>query len=278
MSDLRVVTGDKIVTCGSCFAENIAKQLTDAGFSVDINPFGMVYNPSSLAKSFTELLDEKKYTAGELFQYENLYHSFAHNSRFSDRTPDAVLDKINTRLQYSSAFLRDANILIITFGTAYVYRLREIGEVVSNCHKLPENRFIRNRLSADDILKEWNPLLNRLKDENKSLNIIFTVSPIRHFRDGFHENQLSKSVLLLATDELIKGHSGFCHYFPAYEILLDDLRDYRFYDDDLLHPSNKAVDYILEKFSEMFFDKTTVLTVSEFKKTQKTLRHKPLIV
>jgi hypothetical protein len=274
-ADFRITHDDKISVFGSCFAENIAKKLSDAGFTFDINPFGTVYNPASIARSLAGLIERRQYNLDALFQNEGLYHSFSHHSRFSGVNPDETLERINSRIRCSSDFLRKADILVITFGTAYVYVLRETGEIVSNCHKAPENRFRRYRLLVKDIVDEWMLLLDKLKSINPQIRVIFSVSPVRYLRDGFHENQLSKSTLLLAVNELTKFNPGSI-YFPAYEILLDDLRDYRFYDDSLTHPTSKAIDYIWEKFSDAFFDKMTVQRAKDFFNTAKMLNHIPL--
>ena len=275
-SDLKISHSDKIMMQGSCFAENISSKFTNAGFSIDLNPFGIAYNPLSLSHNLNRLLDNKLYTEDELFKDKDIYHSFSHHSRFSGTDRDEVLTKINSRLELSSTFLRTANLLIITFGTAYVYHLQSNGAVVSNCHKVPAKFFTYKRLTIEEIISEWNGLIVRLQMFNPSLKILFTVSPIRHWKDGAHENQLSKSILLLSIDELLRNHSH-CFYFPAYEILLDDLRDYRFYSEDMLHPSSQAIDYIWGKFSETCFDNETIKKAHEFEKIQKSLNHIPLI-
>lgn len=260
---------------GSCFAESIASRLADAGFSIDANPFGIAYNPLSLAQNLDQVLDNKVYQPNDLFKDQELYHSFSHHSRFSGVNPDAVLEKINSRIASASAFLRTAKRIIFTFGTAYVYRLQSTGEIVSNCHKLPARHFAYERSTIDEIVEKWNRLLLRLKTFHPDLAVLFTVSPIRHWKNGAHENQLSKSILLLAVDELIRNHSHCC-YFPAYEILLDDLRDYRFYAEDLLHPSSQAIDYVWEKFKEAWMDRETLQKAREYEKIQKSLNHVPL--
>jgi len=259
---------------GSCFAENMASKFMNAGFSIDLNPFGIAYNPLSLSQNLNRLLDNRPYGADELFNDNEIYHSFSHHSRFSGADPDEVLTKINSRMDQSSAFLRTAHLLIVTFGTAYVYRLQSNGNVVSNCHKLPAKFFTYKRLTINEIVKEWNGLIHRLQMLNPSLRILFTVSPIRHWKDGAHENQLSKSILLISIDELLRNHS-LCSYFPAYEILLDDLRDYRFYAEDMLHPSTQAIDYVWEKFTEAWFDKETLKKAYDFEKINQSLNHIP---
>jgi len=274
-SNLKVLHSDKIMMKGSCFAENMASKFMNAGFSIDLNPFGIAYNPLSLSHNLNRLLDNKPYTKDELFKDKDIYHSFSHHSRFSGTDPNEVLTKINSRLVLSSTFLRTTNLLIITFGTAYVYRLQSNGGVVSNCHKIPAKFFSYKCLTIEEITREWNDLIVRLQKINPSLKILFTVSPIRHWKDGAHENQLSKAILLLSIDELLRNHS-FCFYFPAYEILLDDLRDYRFYSEDMLHPSSQAIDYVWGKFSETYFDNETIKKAYEFEKIQKSLNHIPL--
>ena len=195
---------DRVVMMGSCFAENIGRKLEENKFSVDINPFGTLYNPASVAEGLRMLLRPEYFTPGDLFQHEGIYHSFTHHSRFSAPSEEECLGHINSRLSESSDFLRKATRLVITLGTAFVYRLKSDGRIVSNCHKLPEKMFDRQRLSTQEIVEDWKPLLLALWEQNPALKILFTVSPIRHWKDGAHENQLSKATLLLATDALQK--------------------------------------------------------------------------
>jgi hypothetical protein len=274
-NDFKITHDCKIAMMGSCFAENMASEFLNAGFSVDVNPFGIAYNPSSLAQNLNRLSDNKPFVAEELFRDNDLYHSFSHHSRFSGSNSDEVLSKINSGMNRSLDFLRTADLLIITFGTAFVYRLQSTGEVVSNCHKLPAKLFTYQRLTIENIVEEWNDLIARLQTLNPSLRILFTVSPIRHWKDGAHGNQLSKSILLLSVEELLRNHSR-CFYFPAYEIVLDDLRDYRFYAEDMLHPSSQAIDYVWEKFTEAWFDGETLKKAREFEKLHRSMNHVPL--
>jgi hypothetical protein len=259
---------------GSCFTENISVKLSAAGFNIDVNPFGVVYNPLSLSLNLNRLMDEKCYVGNELFRDKDLFHSFAHHSRFSGTNLSETLEKINSRLEHSSAFLRKANILIVTFGTAFVYRLQTTGAVVSNCHKLPTSLFIHERMGLEDIATEWNHLIKRLKKYVPGIKILFTVSPLRYLKDGFHENQLSKATLLLAIEKITRDNPD-TYYFPSYEIVMDDLRDYRFYAEDLIHPSGQAIDYVWEKFSEAYFDKETQQIAREFESVERALRHEP---
>ena len=267
---------DKVMMIGSCFVENISERMLHAGFAVNVNPFGVVYNPASVADSLRQLIVYQPYTEEDLFLHEGIYHSFSHHSRFSGTDKVAVLEKINTSLAEASDFLRQANLLIITFGTASVYCLASTGEIVSNCHKLPAREFEEKRLTVEQITELWKQLIKELRTVNPDLKILFTVSPIRHRKHGEHANQLSKSVLLLAIDEIVQSHTQ-CFYFPAYEIVLDDLRDYRFYADDLIHPNSQAIEYIWEKFSDTYFEPPTVELIREYEKQQKRNAHKPII-
>ncbi|MDR1526054.1 MAG: GSCFA domain-containing protein [Dysgonamonadaceae bacterium] len=263
---------DQVMTTGSCFAENISERMLQGGFTVDVNPLGIVYNPASVAGSLQDLIRRRTYTEADLFLHEGVYHSFSHHSRFSGADSRAVLEKINASIAHSSAFLRKANLLIITFGTAHVYRRVSTGQVVSNCHKRPAREFEEQRLTVEQITEQWNGLIRDLQALNSGLKILFTVSPIRHWKDGAHANQLSKAILLLAVNELVQSNAQ-CYYFPAYEIVLDDLRDYRFYAADLVHPNSQAVDYIWEKFGEVYFDKCTRELVMEYEKRHKQMCH-----
>jgi hypothetical protein len=270
----RISHSDKILLIGSCFAENTGNRLEASCFQADVNPFGVLYNPLSVASGLEDLLQERIFSGEDIFEYRGLYSSLSHHSRFSALTKQACLEKINSRMAFSSSFLKEANVLMVTFGTARAYRLKENGMAVSNCHKLPAGRFFQERLDVREIVETWSALTERLKKHFPALEILLTVSPIRHWKDGAHENQLSKSVLLLAIEELQKKN-GFIHYFPSYELLLDDLRDYRFYAEDLLHPSAIAMDYIWEKFSDAYFDEKTKAVIKECNLIRRDLEHRP---
>ncbi|MDR3140820.1 MAG: GSCFA domain-containing protein [Tannerellaceae bacterium] len=266
---------DEIMLMGSCFAENIGTKLNEAKFTADINPFGILYNPASVALSLKALLYPAPFSPGELFEHEGLFHSFAHHGRFSAPSPEESSDKINRRLAVSAANLSKASRLILTFGTAFVYRLKSNGRIVSNCHKLPEKMFFREFVPADAILAEWNTLLLSLWEQNPDVKVLFTVSPVRHWRDGAHANQLSKATLLLAVDALQKKYPERIAYFPAYEIMMDELRDYRFYAGDMLHPSSVAIDYIWECFTRHCLARESQVVLKEWLEIQKAINHKP---
>ena len=266
---------DKTLMLGSCFVENIGRILKEKKFSVDINPFGTLYNPASVAEGIRLLLHPKPFTSNDLFQNEGVYHSFTHHSRFSSTSEEECLRMINERLASSTHFLGEANRLIITFGTAYVYRLQTTCQIVANCHKLPEKLFIRQRLNTEEIVEDWNALLKELWENNPKLQILFTVSPIRHWKDGAHENQLSKATLLLAIDSLQKQHPEQIAYFPAYEIVMDELRDYRFYANDMIHPSTLTIDYLWQRFTERFVSAQAIQVLKQWEEIEKAINHKP---
>lgn len=265
----------KLMVLGSCFAENIGNILLDNKFDINLNPFGIVYNPQSLQQSLEILLREEKINQEDLFKNEGLYHNFHFHGRFSDADSEQALSKMDNSVSEAAQVLKNADFLILTLGTSYIYKLKSTQSVVSNCHKLPGNLFSRNILSVEQITKSWSELLKMLHGLNPKMKVIFTVSPIRHLRDGAHQNQLSKSVLLLAVEELCIRFS-FCSYFPSYEIVLDELRDYRFYADDMVHPNQTAINYLWERFSETYFNEETIRINNEWSKIQSALRHRPI--
>ncbi|NDP21755.1 MAG: GSCFA domain-containing protein [Paludibacter sp.] len=274
-SDLEISYHDRLMTLGSCFAENIGRKLTDAYFLTNVNPFGVLYNPVSIMNSIELLLNYKEFTQDDIFENRSLWQSFSHSSLFSNVSPELCLEKINSKYSNASEFLKNSKFLILTFGTAWIYEDRKSGTVVSNCHKLPSNEFIRRRLSVNEIVQSYSELINKLRTLFPDLQIIFSVSPIRHWKDGAHENNISKSTLLLAIDELQKKFSQV-HYFPAYEIQMDELRDYRFYSADMLHPSEVAIDHIWERFSETYFTSETFKIKTQLERLRADLQHRPL--
>ena len=266
---------DPILLMGSCFVEHIGAKLEEAKFRIDLNPFGTLYNPASIAQALKRLLHPEPFLPEDLFQANGLYHSFNHHSRFSAETEEACLRIINERLEASARFLRDSKRLIITFGTAWVYRLKDTGEIVANCHKMPEKMFVRSRFSIGEIVGIFNDVLEDLWLYFPDVTVLFTVSPIRHWKDGAHGNQLSKATLLLAIDELTRRYPSQTAYFPAYEIMMDELRDYRFYADDMLHPSEGAIGYIWEQFRHYAFSAETENAFAACEAIAKAIRHRP---
>ncbi|MDR1918930.1 MAG: GSCFA domain-containing protein [Tannerellaceae bacterium] len=266
---------DELMLLGSCFAEEMGHKLCADKFRVDVNPFGTLYNPASIAASLRRLLQPEPFAASDLFEGEGRYHSFAHHSRFSRPSAAEALEGINRQLALSAAKLRSCTRLILTWGTAYAYRLRSDGQIVANCHKLLDKLFERERLRLEEIVSEWEALLLTLWEQNPGLCVLFTLSPIRHWKDGAHPNQLSKATLLLAIDALQRLHPERIAYFPAYELMMDELRDYRFYADDMLHPSSLAADYICERFYGSFLSGESQTLLGEWQAIRKAIAHKP---
>lgn len=265
----------KILLMGSCFSENIGKKLEDTKFSVHVNPFGIMYNPLSIYNAMNRLLDNETFTEKDFIYHNHLYHSFMHHGSFSNSNLDDAIEHVNNEFDQASTQLNNADVLLITFGTSYVFRWNESGEVVGNCHKIPANRFTRERLSIESICTVWSALIKRVVAQNPNIKILFTVSPIRHFKDGAHENQLSKATLHLSIDKLMNDFHDNVFYFPAYEIVMDELRDYRFYTDDMLHPSVLTQNYIWKKFEETYFSNETQKINIEWEKIRQALAHKP---
>lgn len=245
-------------------------------FDININPFGIIYNPVSLAQSLQRLISGKLFSREDLFQQDGLWHSYMHHGRFS--TPDAgtALSQINTRFAEGSRYIREADFLFITLGTSWIYELKSTGEVVSNCHKVPSVAFRRFRLTVSEAVGYLKEALDDLWDVNPDVKVVFTVSPIRHTRDGAAGNQLSKSVLLLATDALVKGYSHTkCAYFPSYELVMDELRDYRFYAADMIHLSDVAIRFIWERFATACLSAESIPIMSSIEAINRALAHKP---
>lgn len=250
---------------GSCFTDSIGAKLQAAGFEVLCNPFGTLYNPLSIALCMRHALADTPIDDRMLVQHEGVWHSWLHHSRFSNPDKDLCLKSCNEAIHTTHQFLQLHPVLLFTFGTAYAF-FRD-GQVVANCHKLPPQTFLRRRLAVQEIVEEWRSLMTQID----SPHLIFTVSPIRHLADTAHGNQLSKSTLLLALDQL------GADYFPSYEILLDELRDYRFYARDLCHPSDVAVDIVWERFQQTYMSPATrnqcLLNEKQFKHKQ----HKQIV-
>jgi hypothetical protein len=272
-SGFRISHETKTLFTGSCFADNIGSYLKENLFPVRINPFGVVYNPISVLNTLGILLDGETFTEDDLEFYDEFWFSWDHHSSFSHAEKDKCLAKINLEIESSSKHLKESRFLLITFGTAWVYRLKETGKVVSNCHKVPDSSFDRILLKPDGIILAWENFLDEIFTLNPDLKVIFTVSPVRHWKEGAHGNQLSKAALLLAVDELCGKFPEKTEYFPAYELLLDDLRDYRFYADDLLHPGTQALEYIQVKFGQTYFDGKTMELIKEIRKLIQAKNH-----
>lgn len=236
---------DKLVLQGSCFAEHLSSRLGRYHFNHYSNPNGIVFNPFSLAEPLDRLLNNRKYTVADLIFYNEKWQSLYHHGKFSSVDKEVCLENMNREQVNFENQISSARWLIITFGSAWVYTLKDREVLVANCHKIPQSQFDKRLLSTEEIVAKWKNITEGLKAVNPDLHIVYTVSPVRHLRDGVHENNLSKSVLLLAIQSL-QSNSSF--YFPSYELVIDDLRDYRFFDSDGAHPNELAVDYVFDKF------------------------------
>lgn len=275
LREMEINHSDRLMLFGSCFAGNIGRMLVKNKFSCDVNPYGVLYNPLSILKALDEIRSCKKYSPDELFFYQGNWHSPMHHGSFSDTSQEICLSKINDRLRNAHSVLPQADYLLVTFGTAHVYTSKKTGRSVGNCHKLPEKEFDRRLLSVEEIVNGFTTFIQETEKTNSRMKWLFTVSPIRHVKDGMHGNQLSKSVLLLAISRLRELFPSRVFYFPAYELMLDELRDYRFYADDMLHPSDMAVEYIWECFVKSYFSEKTRLFMNEWEQILKALSHKP---
>lgn len=251
-SSLQIEHDQNIFTIGSCFAENIGNKFQHFLFNITKNPFGVLYNPISILNSLTLLKNERSFSEDDLFYDQSEYHSFYHHSNFSSENKSNCLENINKSLSESSKSLKKTDLIIITYGTSFVYELIDKKIIVSNCHKIPAKEFNRFRLTISQLNDTISKTIQLLHSINPKMKIIFTVSPVRHWKDGAVDNQLSKALLLVSVHETIKNFNNI-EYYPSYEIMMDDLRDYRFYEADLLHPNSQAVEYIWNKFAETYF-------------------------
>lgn len=272
--DFLIDYNSRLMMLGSCFAENMGGKFSYYKFDVDVNPCGIIYNPLSVANVLRLIVEGKQFEKSDLRQVGGKWVSLYHHGAFSSTDPDECLRRINDRLTKATGELRTLDLLVITWGTAWVYRYTRENIVVSNCHKIPSQEFERSRLSVEDIVKEYLVLIGRLREINPGLRILFTVSPIRHWKDGAHGNQLSKATLLLAIDRL-REELQHVYYFPAYEIVLDELRDYRFYADDMLHMSGFTVDYIWERFLYSFISPEVLGLMNQIGRVNKGVAHRP---
>jgi len=272
-SQKKITYDEPVIFIGSCFATLMGQRFEAGHLPVCINPSGTVYNPVSVSNTLDMITGKTTCTGKDLFNNNGTWLSFNHYTDFSSDDPEKLLKNINDRSRKANEILSEAGFLFITFGTARIYRLNETGKIVSNCHKLPAKYFTHDLLGVNDIVDIWNLQLDELKSLFPGLQVVFTISPVRHWKDGAHGNQVSKSVLFLAVEELLK-HPSKPAYFPAYELVMDDLRDYRFYDEDMLHPSSSAADYIWNAFTDCYFNHETRDLYKEILKITKAVKHR----
>lgn len=271
-SNLQIGFADRILTIGSCFSENMGAQLLASKFSVFANPLGTVYNPISIFK----LLSEKSLDDSKFVEVGGQWYHLDFHSQFTGRDRKTLETVLKLKQKEVHDFLGQATVVFITLGTAFVYEWVESREVVANCHKIPQKKFTKRLLSLEEMQEAFDQLKIELLQMNPSLQFVFTVSPVRHIKDGIAENQLSKSLLRVLCYELAQDSK--VKYFPAYELMMDDLRDYRFYKTDMIHPSEMAEDYIWDKFQQSYFSESTRKVLKEWSKVQAALAHRPFNV
>jgi hypothetical protein len=259
---------------GSCFTENIGDKLHYYKFSVMTNPFGVLYNPFSIKNAIEIISGKQNINEQIIHEYNQKWFSFYHDTSFSSRYKEELMQHINKTNQEAANYLKKASFLIITFGTSWVFRHIEKDMIVANCHKLPSKFFKRELLSPEEIINDYISLIEEIHKLNPDIHITFTVSPIRHWRDGAAENQLSKATLIYSIHKIIE-HFPEIEYFPSYEIVMDELRDYRFYAEDMIHLNETAIDYIWERFSETYISKSAQSLMNEVEKIQKAKHHRP---
>ncbi|MBB4804759.1 hypothetical protein HNP38_000031 [Chryseobacterium defluvii] len=273
-SGQKIDVEDKIFSIGSCFASEMSDLFGQGQLQTVNNPFGTIFNPFSINTAVKRLHDSEFYTEEDLITFNDEFISLDHHTGFDTRYIHQTLEKINAKLEEGNAFLQDTDWVIITYGTSFIYEFLPKKKLVANCHKIPQRYFEKRLLTHHEITDAiYNTILS-LKDICKDeMQILFTVSPVRHTKDGMVENQLSKSKLITTVHEAISGLEN-CHYLPVYEILMDDLRDYRFYKEDMIHPNAQAVNYIFEKFGKAYFSEETKDFIKENFKIHKALEHK----
>lgn len=273
-SDHKINHTHNILGIGSCFVDSIGEKLEESKFKVLRNPFGTLFHPLAIENALARILSLTYYTKDEIFKYGELYFSWDHHSSFNQISIDQTLEKINYELEFANQFIRNTDVFLLTFGTAWVYKIKDTELYVANCHKVPNSNFNKILLNDIQLKSAFRNCFNFLLDINPNAKIITTISPVRHAKDGFVENNLSKAKLIANLHEVQSIYDNI-EYFPAYELMMDDLRDYRFYENDLLHPNEMAIEYIWKKFSQTYFTQETEEKIKLTHKIKQALAHRP---
>jgi hypothetical protein len=273
-SQKKIEIEDKIFSIGSCFASEMSDLFQKGQLQTVNNPFGTIFNPFSISNSIKKLHDSEFYYEDDLIVYDDEFISLDHHTSFDTRYIHQTLDKINSKIEEGNRFLQESHWVIITYGTSFIYEFEPKKKLVANCHKIPQ-KFFEKRLLTDQELNDsiYDTIIDLQDICPENVQILFTVSPVRHTKDGMVENQLSKSKLITSIHEVISQFEN-CHYLPIYEIIMDDLRDYRFYKDDLIHPNSQAINYIFEKFGNAYFSNETKDFIKENFKINRALEHR----
>ena len=265
----------KVFLLGSCFVENIGDKLSYFKFQSHQNPFGVLFHPKAIETLVERAIKEDEYTEDDVFFNNEQWHCFDAHSQMSNTSKITLLTVLNNQLQVTKQQIKEASHIVITLGTAWVYKHCESNTVVANCHKVPQSNFAKELLSVNEITDVLRNLRHKIKDLNPTVSVIFTVSPIRHIKDGFIENTQSKAHLITAIhDFILKFSNQDCYYFPSYEIMMDELRDYRFYAEDMIHPNTTAINYIWEKFQLVWLSENVLPVMEEVDAIQKGMAHK----
>lgn len=265
----------KIISLGSCFADNIGMKFEYFKFQITTNPFGIIFNPVSIENLVSRVVNNQKFTEGDIFFHNDLWHCYEVHSELSHTDKPIFLDRLNQILSNFHLQIFKSTHFQITYGTSWVYRNKSTNSIVANCHKVPQSQFDKEILSVETIEKSIQNTIDLVRKVNPNCHFIYTVSPVRHIKDGFTENQRSKAHLITAIQQILNPKSSFLNYFPSYEIMMDELRDYRFYAEDMLHPSQTAIDYIWSRFFENYISEENHSTMNEISNIQKGLAHRP---
>ncbi|PHR71395.1 MAG: GSCFA domain-containing protein [Lutibacter sp.] len=264
----------KILLFGSCFTENIGDKLNYFKFQNTVNPFGILFHPKAIENLITSATNKKEYTEKDIFFQNERWHCFEAHSELSSSSKEELIKNLNFRISSTNKQLLESTHLIITLGTSWIYRFIESDTIVANCHKIPQKKFLKELLTVTEISSSLEAIISLIKSVNPKIEILFTVSPVRHLKDGFTENMLSKAHLISAIHNVIEPRNH-THYFPSYEIMMDDLREYRFYKNDMIHPNETAIAYIWQQFKNTWIDTNSIDLIAEIDSIQKGLEHRP---
>lgn len=265
----------KILLLGSCFSENIGNKFKEFQFQTTQNPFGILFHPKAIETLVARALNTKIFTKEDIINNNEMFHLFETHSNLSNTNQNKVLTKANSAIYQTKIAIENASQIIITLGTSWIYRHKDTNKIVANCHKIPQKEFDKELLSISEIINCLQSTIDAVLSVNSNVQFIFTVSPVRHIKDGFVENNVSKAHLLTSIHQIILDNKSVANYFPSYEIVMDELRDYRFYKEDLLHPNTTAINYIWEKFITTWFSSSTEKIMQKVTEINKGLSHKP---
>jgi hypothetical protein len=278
-ADKQIDYASELMLLGSCFSEHIGAKLDYFKFRTLQNPFGILFHPLAIENLITRAIQKRGYTPEDLFYHNERWHCFDAHSNMSNVSKEKVLEGLNGQLRKTEQLLSKASHIIITLGTGWTYQKRETGVTVANCHKIPQKEFKKQLLTVDEITASLQRTIEQIETVNKNTQLVFTISPVRHLKDGFVENQRSKAHLIAAVHDIVNayadGEKSRVAYFESYELMMDELRDYRFYKADMIHPNTLAIDYIWEKFSEVWVSDDAQVTMELVEEIQRGLDHRP---